>query len=258
MIYDFATSRLRGLRLRLRYYQFFVKNKQKTSIFISDSNKDFSVFLKNLKTMKYKKIVIIGNGPNISALDSKTFNQYKDDPSILTIGLNKTYLKYQIDILLWGDHVIMRDLKGGKELPKTTFLHASQLVKTTRENLIFWSQKKSFLHYGEKGLFKSRTILVSALYLAYLLDIKVIELYGISMDNQTYFYDQVSNNHGKPFEFLSKENLEKKYLGYTMHKITQEVIDYLDTTGFELYYGGESQFLSSVKSIKSIKESINS
>jgi len=253
-MYDFATSRLRGLRLRLKYYQFFVKKKQKKSLFITDVDNNFNQYIEKLKNRNYKKIVIIGNGPNISALNDEISTQYKEDSSILTIGLNKAYLLFQTDILLWGDHVIMKDLKGEKRLPKTTFLHASQLVITTRENLKFWKEEKSFSQYNTKGLFKSRTILVSALHLAYFLDIKNIEFYGISMDSRTYFYDNILNKSMQPFEFLADKDLEEKYFGYTMQKITQEVIDYLSSIGFELHYGGESNFLYSVPGIQSLEE----
>lgn len=255
-MYDFASSRFRGLRLRLKFYQFFVKREQKHSTFIYDQHKSFDRFINNLKDKKYKKAVIIGNAPNISSLDDNTLKQYNDNDSVLTIGLNKTYLIHHTEILLWGDHVIMKDLAKTRVEIKTTFLHAAQLVKHTRDNLQYWEKNKNFIYYQQKGLFKSRTILVSALHMCYLLDIKNIELYGISLDDRSHFYDH--NNileNQDTFEHLSPAVLSQKYIGYTAQKITQEIINYLALIGFELHYGGKSNFLYSVKGIKPLEKS---
>ncbi len=255
-MYDFASSRLRGLRLRLRFYQFFVKRKQNNSIFISDQDKSFDKFIISLKDKKYKKAIIIGNAPNIYSLNYNILKQYNDDDSVLTIGLNKTYLIHQTEILLWGDHVIMRELIKESEQSKTTFLHAAQLVKNTRDNLRYWKKNKNFLTYPYKGLFKSRTILVSALHLCYLSNIKDIELYGISLDDRSHFFDDKNIvKVGTTFEHRSSQEIETKYSGYTAQKITQEIIDYLASIGFELHYGGESNFLYSVTGISPLKES---
>lgn len=252
-MYDFATSRLRGLRLRLRYYQFFVKRKQKNTVFISDQSRIFDDYIVDLKNKKYRKAVIIGNAPNIKDLNHNKYKHDLHDETVLTIGLNQTYEIHQTEILLWGDLVVMQRLKGKNKLFKTTFLHAAQLVKLTRDNLVYWKKNKSFKHYRQKGLFKSRTILVSAFHLCYLLDIKNIELYGISLDNRSHFYDKNNNLEAqKSFEYLSPMDLENKYLGYTAQKITHEIIDYLASIGFKLRYGGNSDFLNGILGIQEL------
>ena len=249
-MYDFATSKLRGLRLRLRYYQFFIKRRQKNTVFISDQSRIFDNYIIDLKNKKYRKAVIIGNAPNIEDLNHNNYKHDLHDETVLTIGLNQTYEIHQTEISLWGDLIVMQRLHGENLLSKTTFLHAAQLVKLTRDNLVYWKKNKSFKHYRQKGLFKSRTILVSALHLCYLLDIKNIELYGISLDNRSHFYDNNSSESEKTFEYLSPMDLENKYLGYTAQKITREIIDYLASIGFKLLYGGNSDFLNGTLGIQ--------
>ena len=120
------------------------------------------------------------------------------------------------------------------------------------KNLMFWKMNKSFENYNHKGLFKARTVLVSALYLCYILEIKEIELYGVSLDNGAYFYNNSYSLGRKTLDTLSQEEINKKYYGYTMQKIVQEVLEYLVSKGFIISYGGESNFLKSIDGVKQV------
>ena len=213
--------------------------------FLWDNSKKYNKLLQKLKNTKYKKVVILGNASNLLSLDNKLYEQYKNDDSILMIGLNKSYIKYKTDILLWSDHIVMKELLDyNKTINKTFFIFVSQLLDERRHSLKLWKEYKTFENYPYETLFKARTILVSALYLTYVLDIKNIELYGISLDDGKYFYDNPKERGS--LEFLTKERIDKQYYGYTMQKITKEVLEYLIQNDFKIRYGGKSHFLDSI------------
>ena len=248
---DLVFSRFRFFRFRLRYYYYKAKIKYKNNDFIWDNSSHFETLLTTIKKQNYEKIVIIGNAPNITALSKEKFNAYKQNPKVLTIGLNKSYLLFNTDILLWGDHPVLSELLSQeKELSSMLFLFASQLLDERRTSLVYWKRHRSFTGYPYKTLFKARTILVSALYLSYLLNIKEIDLYGISLDDGSYFYkENRESKERKNFEFLSTKVLEKKYYGYSMQKITKEILEYLIEEDFDIHFGGESHFLTAINGL---------
>lgn len=249
---DFLFSRFRVFRVRLRYYYYQARIKYSYIDFIWDNSSKYNHLLSKLKNKHYKKAIIIGNAPNATALTLEQYEKYENDDTVLTIGLNKSYLLFNTDLILWGDHFVLRELlKYDKKLSETTFLFASQLLDDRRSSLGWWKKNKSFSNYPFNTLFKARTILISALYLAYILDIKEIELYGISLDDGTRFYENKEvNSHRKTIEFLSQEEINKTYYGYDVQKIVQEVLQYLISDGLTVNYGGESNFLNSIPGIK--------
>jgi len=249
---DFLFSRVRVFRLRLRYHYFRAKIKHNYMHFLWDNSTQWKDLLKELKKNHYKKIIIIGNAPNARALSKEQSQIYKDDDSVLTIGLNKSYLLFSTDLILWGDHFVMRELsKYNKKLDVMTFLFATQLLDDRRKSLMWWKENKNFKNYSFDTLFKARTILTSALYLAYILKVKDIELYGISLDDGTRFYENDAvNNSRQTIEFLSEKEINQTYYGYDVQKIVKEVLEFLISDEFAIAYGGESRFLDLIPGIE--------
>lgn len=252
MIIDFLFSRLRIFRIRLRYYFYKAKFKYKYINFIWDNSNKYNDLITELKNKHYKKVIIIGNAPNATALTSELHKEYENDNTILTIGLNKSYLLFNTDLILWGDHFVMRELYAyDKKIADIIFLFASQLLDDRRTSLRWWKKNKSFDNYPFNTLFKARTILISALYLVYILDIKKIELYGISLDDGTRFYEnKEANSRRETIEFLPQEEIERTYYGYDVQKIVLEVLEYLISEDLTVSYGGKSNFLNSISGIK--------
>jgi len=251
MILDTLFSRIRIFRFRLRYYYYKAKIKYPTMNFMWDNSKEYKYLLQKLKKSKYEKVVILGNAPNLISLNDELYKKYKNDDTVLMIGLNKSYIKYQTDILLWSDQIVMKELiEYNKIVPTTIFLFISQLLDKRLRSLKLWKEHRTFENYPYKTLFKARTILVSALHLAYILDIKDIHLFGISMDNGNYFYKNI--NARDSLEFLSDKRIKKQQHGYTMKKITQEILEFLIQRNFNIYYSGESDFLHSINGIKNV------
>ena len=247
-IIDALFSRIRVFRFRLRFYYYKVKIKYPKHKFLWDNSDKFKILLKKLINKSYKKVLIIGSSPNVNILTKEKFDEYTKDKDTLILGLNRSYIKYKPDIVLWADVPVMKGLLDEKDINRDiTFLFVSQLLDERRYSLKLWKEHKSFDNYPYKTLFKARTILVSALYLIYVLDIKNIELYGISLDDGKYFYNNSKERNS--LEFLTKERIDKQYYGYTMQKITKEVLEYLIQNDFKVKYGGESHFLDSIDGI---------
>jgi len=252
MLLDTLFSRIRVFRVRLRYPYYKAKFKHKNLKFIWDNSDNYQTLKQMLKQKQYKKVVIIGNAPNITDLSDKKYRAYQNDPNTLTIGLNRSYLLFHTNIVLFGDHFVMQELaKERTKIEPTTFLFASQLLDDRLSSLKWWKEHKTLKNYPYKTLFKARTILISALALAYTLEIKEIHLYGVSLDDGKRFYEnEETNNKRQTIEFLSQKQIDKQQLGYDVQKIVKEVIKSMIQEGFQISYGGESNFLSSLKGIK--------
>ena len=255
MLIDKYFSQFRILRLRMRYYYNQAKLKYRDLTFMWDSSKKFKLLKDNLKKRNITKAVILGNASNLNALDKNIYNSYYQDKNILTIGLNNSFLLYETDFILWGEYFVMKKLlqTPPNKQEKHTFIFVSQLLDAQRKSLKYWKKHKDLHDYPLDTLFKARTILISALYLCYELNIKEIELYGVSMDDYSHFYTpKGEKNTRTTFEFLSKKKIEEQFYGYTVHKIVKEISEYLINNGFNISYGGTSDFLSSIKGIKQI------
>ena len=232
-----SLDRLLGLRIKN------LKAKYPTTIFIDDSNinYDFS---------SCKKAVILGNAKNVNSLTQEQFNEYNQNKNTLIIGVNRTHLRFRTDILMWADIEIIDEILNDY----SSHITNSYVIRTTnndiKKNLEFWIHNKSFKIFPFKGLFKARNILVRALHLCYLYDIKEITLYGFEFDTRGYFYHNPSIYNANEYEILSEEVIQKKYCGYDTQKIVREVIEFMIDEGFKIQACGESKFLSSIKNIQ--------
>ena len=255
MIIDKYFSRFRIIRLRLRWYYYQAKLKYKKIIFMWDSSKEFYSLKHEIYKKNIKKAIILGNASNIDALSEKQYRLYYKDDKILTIGLNNSFLLYETDIILWGEYFVMQKLLQNppKQQSNHTFIFVSQLLNEQQKSLKYWKKHKNLNNYPLNTLFKARTILISALYLCYILDIKEIELYGVSLDDYSHFYTPNGEKDiRKTFEFLSDNTINEQFYGYSVYKIVHEIIEYLIEEGFTISYGGKSNFLSKIKGIKQI------
>jgi len=234
-IYNFF-DRLLGLRIKN------LKAKYPTTTFIDDSkiNYDFT---------SCKKAVILGNAKNLNYLTQEQFNEYNQNKNILTIGVNRTYLRFRTDIFMWADIEIIDEILNDYKAD----IGDSYVIRTTnnniKKNLEFWIHNKSFKMFPFKGLFKARNILVSVLHLCYQNDIKEITLYGFELDKREYFYHNPLIFNTNDYEILSEEVIQSKYCGYDTQKIVKEVIEFMIDEGFKIQAYGESKFLSSIKKL---------
>jgi hypothetical protein len=218
------------------------KKKYQTAQFTTD--KEFCS-----KSLKYKKAVILGNAKNLELLSNTKFEEYKLDNNTLTIGLNRSFYKFNTDILLWADYEIIDEINHYN----TNNLENTLVVQTTnndtKQNLTFWQKNKSFENYPYKGLFKARNILISALHLCYIYNIKEIELYGFEFDSRDYFFDTNKYEGIEEYEIKPSLIIENEYLGYDTKKIAREVLEYMINENFKITYNGKSKFLSSIEGL---------
>lgn len=201
------------------------------------------------KQLEYKKAVILGNAKNLDILDDEKFKIYKEEKSTLTIGLNRSFYKFNTDVLLWADYEIIDEINNSN----TNNLENTLVIQTTnndtKQNLTFWKKNKSFENYPYKGLFKARNILVSALHLCYIYNIKEIELYGFEFDSRDYFFNTDKYEGIDEYEIKPSLTIEDEYLGYDTKKIAKEVLEHMINENFKITYNGKSKFLSSIKGL---------
>jgi len=219
------------------------KSKYPDAKFITDKK-----FCK--KSLNYKKAVILGNAKNLDVLTKKQFKLYKVNKYTLTIGLNRSFYSFDTEVLLWADYEIIDEIlkTNTKNLDNTIVVQTTN--NNTKNNLAFWKENKSFDVYPNKSLFKARNILVSALHLCYLNNIKEIELYGFEFDSRNYFFDTDKYDGINEYEIKVNLTIKNEFIGYDTKKIVKEVLEFMLQKGFKISYYGNSQFLSSIEGLK--------
>lgn len=218
-----------------------VKKLYKNSTFKTDK-----VFLKETD-LKYEKVVILGNAKNLQELTKDKFSKYKNDEQTLIIGLNRSFYSFNTDILLWADYEIIDELNNNSTQNIENTIAVQTTNNNTKDNIQYWIDNKSLDSYPNNGLFKARNILVSALHLCYIYDIKEIELYGFEFDSRDYFFDTNEYEGIDEYEIKTDLLIQDEYLGYDTKKIAKEVLEYMISENFKIAYTGKSIFLSNIK-----------
>ena len=214
--------------------------------FISTNEVQFKEYIKDHKD-KHEIAFIYGNAPNLKLIDNNWNKQIKEEfkSKIFTMGLNRSYSYVDSDILLYTDQ------KMETELHSNPPFDCGELIKVTKNdnmaNLEYWRDHKKFRQDNYNVLPVFRNILISALYMCYLLNVKKIVLFGVQMDNRKYFYGTHVDGYNpeKPYD-------EVEVLGYTVHKIMKETVEYFFSNNLDIYYTGDSEFLQSLKGLKHI------
>lgn len=222
------------------------------SIFVDIHN------IKNIvRKRKVNQIYIFGNAPNLN--DIRDDFVYRLDRKILTIGLNRVYLKFIPDIIFYAHDDVYNYMKKKN-------IRAKYLYKFShRETSIMcglWKKHKSFNYLPKDKLFGYRNILIVVLHLAHILGIKTIKLFGVDLVYRNYFYDhklhpdkqvnKLKNNNMVPYDH--KINGGKKYL---VQDLIREVLESLIEENFKIHFYGDSSFLCSINGLIRMNKNTN-
>ena len=214
------------------------------TIIYNSNSKEFKNIADNY--LNNKKIgIIFGNGIGINNIPKEIFNKIEKNEKILSIGLKRIYLKYETELILYADDYVDKEYINAK-------LKKSKVIKLNKnyaqKYLKNWINMKNFNSIPSYDLWHHRNILMGALHLCYLLNLKTIILTGIDMDNREYFY-------GKHPKFpKSKEPYETRdVFNYNVYQLINEGFQSLLNNDFKIYYTDESKYLSKIKGLEKIK-----
>jgi hypothetical protein len=244
--------------LRFPILYFFLKGR-----YFSDESWRFQKLLRTDTKRHYKKAVILGNSKDLNNLSFEQFEQLKQQ-GYLTIGLNRSAYKFQTDILLWSDILTIVDIvkKRAVKTNDCSVIHV-RLERDYRvkakldESFIalheYWSANKNFHSWPKEKLFMFRNILVAALHLCYLLNIREVLLIGFGFDNRDYFYPNKKKHKNKGYEIWTSKQINRSLGGYDTQKLVEEVILYLVTEeDFSISFTGDSEFLNALPYISNL------
>ncbi|MBN1689041.1 MAG: hypothetical protein JW893_08080 [Candidatus Omnitrophica bacterium] len=250
-----------GRRMKFHFWNFWgwiriaMKKRLTASheIHIWHESASFQKRLGDLKVRNYRRAIILGNGMGLNKIDREFSKVLRHDSETLVIGLNRAYMRYEPDVLLWIDEETRRDIL------KHFFRREVLVIQTAKKDpywlqMDYWHRNRNFRDFKERGLFFMRTILISALHLCFLLGVKEIILIGVDFDSRTYFfeghpyYDSASH-----YEIADPAFIQKGALGYSTHRAVQEVIEYLiEKEHYSIRYTDESRFLSNIRGLQKV------
>jgi hypothetical protein len=199
-----------------------------------------SEFLDKIKndSKKYNSVFIFGNAPTLKLIDNEwVLNNKLEDT--LTIGLNRSYLYLDSDYLFYTDNDMENYLKTNP------IKNVGELIKITKnknmEALRYWADTKMLFPKNTDNLILFRNTLISALHYCSLINAEKVILFGVQMDDRSYFYGK----HPKGYD-PKRVYDNSKLFGYDTHTIISETINYYFSKQFSLKYTGDSKFLESI------------
>ncbi len=213
-----------------------------TIIYNSNSNEFKKLTSKYLN--KKKIGIIFGNGMGINNISDEIFNKIDNNSDILSIGLKRIYYKYEPELILYADDYVDIEYKKAN-------LKKSKVIKLSKQyaqlNLPKWINHKDFSSIPSYDIWHHRNILIGALHLCYLLNLKTIILTGIDMDSREYFYGKHPKfpNPNQPYESRDVYN-------YNVYQLTNESFQSLINNGFNIYYTDKSNTLQKMEGLKHI------
>jgi hypothetical protein len=185
--------------------------------------------------------IIFGNGIGINNISKDILDKIDNNPKILSIGLKRIYLKYEPELILYADDYVDEEYKKAK-------IKKSKVIKLNKtyaqKYLPNWINTKKFSSIPTNDIWHHRNILMGALHLCYLLNLKTIILVGIDMDNREYFYGKHPKypNSKQPYE-------TRDVFNYNIYKLINEGLKSLQNDNFIIYYTDESKYLSNISGL---------
>ena len=210
--------------------------------------------IKNIvKNRNIKEIYIFGNAPNLNDVSLKFIKGIQRN--VLTIGLNRTFLKFIPDIIMYHHKDIYELMVKTKIKPKYIyhFIHRETSISTDK-----WIKYKSFKYLPKDKLFGYRNILIVALHLCHVLNIKDITLFGVDLVHRNYFFDHKIHTSDK-INTLPQNNIvpyDHKLDGskrFLVQDLVREVLESLINEEFKISFQGNSSFLKSIKGLHNYK-----
>ena len=223
--------------------------------FLRDTSRSWAKNLLSLSSQHFEGVLILGNGPSFNQLSASQFDEFKK-ARWLTIGLNRSILRFITDILIWADIQTLDDLVKAPFIrsPSSKNMIVLQAVhpkKAKSQTMIeCWKKSQHFNNFQGAKLFLLRTVLTSALHLAVKLKIRQVLLCGVDMDNREYFYANSKFNKREPYEQRSQKLINREFGGYTTTSIIAEILNSMAKAGHEIGYLGNSQFLAGQSSVR--------
>lgn len=226
--------------------------------FMRDTSPQWAAELPKLVAKHYPGVLILGNGPSFQKLGAEEFQKLQA-AGWLTIGLNRSILRFVTDILVWADIQTLDDLVSLPVLksPLSQEMIVLQTVhpKGTKSQAMIqqWKLGRDLDDFPGPKLFLLRTVLTSALHLSRKLNVPKILLCGVDLDNREYFYTNNNFDAKQPYEQRSAKLIEKLFGGYETTDIIAELLASLAKAGHSIRYLGDSQFLRNLDSVERIE-----
>jgi hypothetical protein len=200
---------------------------------------------------KYKNrdiIIIFGNGIGINKISKRLFQKINDTHNIFTLGIKRIYLKYNTDVLLYGDEYMETEYKRSKrDLSNINIIKLDR--QFSKQNIDKWLLNKSFDDIPKSGIWHLRNSLIGALHMCWLLNIKTIILTGIDFENRLYFFGRHPkfNNTSQPYETRPPVNYE-----YSLYQVVYEALINLVQNGYTIFYTDKSKLLDNIPGLNKL------
>lgn len=234
--------------------------KQPNNIkFIFKNIKDFNSYPYLNKVFSIKnKVLILGNADNLNLMSQEDIDELKKDHVV--IGLNRTCMKFDVDITLWADNQAIIDILNSKSINKSKkYIQVScNSFNRKKYGSMYWSENRNFKNWDKKYIFMSRTILTAALYICYKFKIYDIKFLGIDLETRNYFLENhILLNKQISYEKIDSYYINRDHCGYTTQKIVQEILEYMSKNGFNITSYASNEYLKNINGLKIDKYFIN-